>query len=437
MTEPVLEKDKQPLPSDNGEGEVIERAPQATMPAEVALDRLRKGQSLENVCVERLNFQGEFPLPFTLRNCNLVKPKFDGATFKGDVAFINCTIERPAISRAVVFEKNFSLVSSTLVSTQLTRLTVKGAFDAGNIRTTGKFDLLNSQFEGTVRFWEADFGGWVDVKNCTFAGEADFRSFHAHHGFGVYKCVFKAPILFRGASVALKCDLTGSRFESVLDFSKAKLHDYVYLENIEQGPAQRFAFLNTVGERVLITPEQLAGRIANEEARDFDKAMHEYAFLKRSYGALHRYEQEDWAFYRFKVNQRRCCDRSWARPWTKLLQLLNWLFLDVGCHYCTNPFRAVTTAVVLMLGFAAVYAVGIEQLNADPVKVPFRGEELTSPGNRTVIGLLTSVSVFTSGVAGIHDTANSWMNVPLIVESLLGTLLWGLFIVAFSRKVIR
>jgi hypothetical protein len=29
------------------------------------------------------------------------------------------------------------------------------------------------------------------------------------------------------------------------------------------------------------------------------------------------------------------------------------------------------------------------------------------------------------------------MNVFLIVESLLGTLLWGLFIVAFSRKVIR
>jgi hypothetical protein len=29
------------------------------------------------------------------------------------------------------------------------------------------------------------------------------------------------------------------------------------------------------------------------------------------------------------------------------------------------------------------------------------------------------------------------MNVPLIVEALLGTILWGLFIVAFSRKVIR
>ena len=38
---------------------------------------------------------------------------------------------------------------------------------------------------------------------------------------------------------------------------------------------------------------------------------------------------------------------------------------------------------------------------------------------------------------GIREMAQGWMNVPLMIESLLGTLLWGLFIVAFSRKVIR
>jgi hypothetical protein len=62
---------------------------------------------------------------------------------------------------------------------------------------------------------------------------------------------------------------------------------------------------------------------------------------------------------------------------------------------------------------------------------------VTSPANRVMVGLLTSVSVFTSGIGGIREMARGWMNVPLLVESLLGTLLWGLFIVAFSRKVIR
>jgi len=435
MAEIELEKDRQTQLSQDGE--IIEQAPQGMMAPEVALDRLRKGQSLDNVRIERLCFQGEFPLPFTLRNCHLVKPKFDGASFKDDVGFLHCTLERPVFSHAVVFEKSFSLVGSTLVAAVLTKMTVKGTFDAGHVRTKNKFDLLNSQFEGPVRFWEADFGGWVDVKNCTFAAEVDFRSFHAHHGFGVYKCQFKAPVLFRGASVALKCDLTGSRFENVLDFSKAKLHDYVYLENIEQGPRQQFCFLNTVGERVLVTPQQLAGRMASEQAGDWDKAMHEYAFLKRCCSALHRYEQEHWAFYRFKVNQRRAMPRSWLRPWTKLIQFLDWLFLDVGCGYCTSPRRSVASALLIILGFGLVYAIGIEQLNVEDVKRPFLDDPLTAFSNRTMIGMLTSVSVFTSGLVGIREMAHGWMNVPLIVESLLGTLLWGLFIVAFSRKVIR
>ncbi len=54
-----------------------------------------------------------------------------------------------------------------------------------------------------------------------------------------------------------------------------------------------------------------------------------------------------------------------------------------------------------------------------------------------MIATLTSVSAFTSGFGDIRGAAQGWMNLPLIVESLLGTLLWGLFIVAFSRKVIR
>jgi hypothetical protein len=54
-----------------------------------------------------------------------------------------------------------------------------------------------------------------------------------------------------------------------------------------------------------------------------------------------------------------------------------------------------------------------------------------------LIGLETSVAAFTSGFGDLRDTGRGLMSLPLIAESLLGTLLWGLFIVAFSRKVIR
>ena len=111
--------------------------------------------------------------------------------------------------------------------------------------------------------------------------------------------------------------------------------------------------------------------------------------------------------------------------------------LDKGCGYGTNPLRAVRAALAIIVGFGLIYAAGVEGLNIEPDKLPFPGSPITAPSNRAMIGLLTSVSVFTSGFGGIQAAARGWMNAPLIAESLMGTLLWGLFIVAFSRKVIR
>jgi hypothetical protein len=60
-----------------------------------------------------------------------------------------------------------------------------------------------------------------------------------------------------------------------------------------------------------------------------------------------------------------------------------------------------------------------------------------STGNRLMIGFITSVSVFTSGVGSIREIAQGGINIPLMIESIMGTLLFGLFIVALSCKVIR
>ena len=90
--------------------------------------------------------------------------------------------------------------------------------------------------------------------------------------------------------------------------------------------------------------------------------------------------------------------------------------------------------LVIIVLFGLIYAAGIESLHIE--KTPFDGAS-TTPENRLVLGMFTSVSVFTSGLAGIRDVARGAMNLPLIVEAILGTILWGLFIVAFSRKVIR
>jgi hypothetical protein len=436
MAAPETEMDAEPEAplAAEGQAEAPEEGPprKCMTPAEV-VERLKRGEPVTGVKVVGLVLKGEFRTPVVFREVTLVQPQVSRATFLEPVEFVRCTLDRPRFNLSK-FAKGLNLGGSTLSRAELRRLEVEGPFDASNARVRGKFVLESTRFGAKARFWEAQFQGWVTVRQCEFAGEADLRSLHAEQGFVLHGCTFRSCFLFRGSTVEKKFEADRTRFEGLTDFSKAKLHDFVYLESIEQGENQTFAFTNALAERILVRPEQLHGRVASEKAGDHAQAMQEYGLLKRVFEGLHRYEQEDWAFYRFKVNQRRCKVRSWRRPWTKLACFFDWLLLDHGCGYGTNPVRAVRAALVIVLAFGIVYGLGVHMLHVE--HTPFLGEK-TDLANRAMIGALTSVSAFTSGFGDIRGAAHGWMNLPLIAESLLGTLLWGLFIVAFSRKVIR
>lgn len=399
-----------------------------------ALERLRRGETLENVRLDRLHLRGEFEQPITLRNCTVVRLMVEKATFRGPVTMAGCTLHKPRFQRNSTFAQGLNLAGSQIDRCEMRQTTFQGVCRLDGARVQGQFRVAQCTFEGELRFWETHFEGWVDLRECTFRARADWRSFHADEGFTLKKCVFQGEVLLRGATVSKKLDLGDSRFEGMLDLSKAKLHDFVYAEQIEQGPAQRFALQYAVAERILVRPDQVAGRLASEENRNWRQAMEEYSLLKQSYNKLHRFEEEDWAFYRFKVNQRRGVGRSWSRPWTKLGQFGDWLFLDLGCAYGTNPYRTLVSAFALILLFGIVFMFQVENIYAE--RLPFAGAK-TDPGNRVLVGFMTSVSVFTTGLGGIREMARGWVNALLIVESLIGTVLWGLFIVAFSRKVIR
>ncbi|MGP0062496.1 MAG: hypothetical protein ACLQGP_02685 [Isosphaeraceae bacterium] len=410
-------------------------SPMRTLSAAEALEKLRRGETIQNVRIDRLVLKGEFPRPVRLIHVVLVRPTLERARFLDEVELGSCTIERLRTAGRSTFAKGWDLRGSTLVHPLIRSVTVAGPWRCDNIKAKGRMLVFDSSFEGPVRFWEARLGGWVEFRGVHFAEAADFRSLHAEEGFLLGKCRFDKDFLFRGSTVNKKWEADSTRFDGLLDLSKAKLHDFVYLESIHQGPEQRFAFHNTVAERLLLRTDQLEGRLASERAGHYAEAMAEYGLLKRVFEGLHRYDQEDWAFYRFKVNQRRCRAHSWRRPWSELARFFDWLLLDRGCGYGTSPLRAVVAALVMILVFAMVYMIGVNSMHVD--HAPFDGPADSIP-NRIMIGLTTSVAAFTSGFGDLRDVARGGlMNVFLIVESLLGTLLWGLFIVAFSRKVIR
>jgi hypothetical protein len=405
------------------------------LPAVEALERLRRGEVIHDVRISRLRLRGVFELPIRMERVELIQPNFGEADFHEDVILEACKLNRPTLGHGCRFRKTFSLKGSTIIKGQLRNLTVDGPWRCDNVRTWGRFMVIKSTFGDKVRFWDARLNGWAEFQNCAFAGEADFRSLHAEEGFKLIDCKFSGDALFRGATFCKRWDAGASRFDGLLDLSRSKLHDFAYLEAITGGDGHRVAFHNALAERILVRTEQIEGRLESERLGKYEEAMHEYGLLKRIFEGLHRYESEDWAFYRFKVNQRRSQPRSWSRPWSKFSQMMDWLFLDLGCGYGTNPFRAVRMSGLLMLAFGLIYMADVTALPVD--KRPFMALEETHPLNRVMIGLLTSVSVFTSGFGSLRDAAQGWMNLPMIVESLLGTLIWGLFIVAFSRKVIR
>jgi hypothetical protein len=427
---PLDEDELSPTPEDGSADDGLSRK---SMTSDEVLKRVKKGETIAGVKVVGLLLKGVFSQPVRFKDVTLVQPQINNATFAESVVFEHSTIDRLKLN-ASTFAKGLCFDGSTLVRVEIRRTSLHGPLSCNNARFRGKFLIDGSRFEGKVRFWEAKFQGWVTIKACEFVGEADLRSLHAEQGFSLTGCRFRSNFLFRGATVQKKFEADKTRFEGQTDFSKVKFHDFAYLEGIEQGENQTFSFTNALAERILVRPEQLEGHIASEKSGDHLQAMQEYGLLKRVFEGLHRYEHEDWAFYRFKVNQRRCKQRSWKKPWTKLAGFLDWLFLDQGCGYGTNPLRAVRAALVIVLGFGAIYAWGVDLLHVETL--PFDGPQ-DSALNRVMIGALTSVSAFTSGFGDIRGAAHGWMNLPLIAESLLGTLLWGLFIVAFSRKVIR
>ena len=399
-----------------------------------ALERLRTEGKLVKVCVTGLNLQGEFPKGLKFDHVRLVRLVVHRAVFKEFVDFHACRFVRPQF-RESTFEKGVKFNGSTFRAAAFNRMTFHMNVKFDNSTFEGSSQFVDTTFHA-ARFWEAHVTGWFNFQRCCFHDTADLRSIHAEQGLVFTACHFEGDALFRGLSAAKKVDLTTSRCDALVDFSKAKLNDFVYLEQIEPGPNLQFAFANAIAERLLVSSKLLTGRMKSETDKQHDVAASEFGLLKRNFESLHRYDDEDWAFYRFKINQRKGRPTSWSRPWTKLLRLCDKVLLDWGCGYGTNPLRAVFSALVIIGLFGLLYAA--EAKHFDITAPPFHWLPAEHWVNRLSLGFMTSVSVFTAGFSGDHlRSAHGWVLFPLACEALLGTLLWGLFIVAFSRRVIR
>ncbi len=376
----------------------------------------------------------------------LTRANLKGGVFEKAVIFRNCVIENLDIQRAT-FRKGITFEACEFRSpvTTFKGFTCEGDFRIRDCTVSGKLLIANARIAGTLDAWDATFTGWVDFRNVNFGGVADFRSIDSDEGFVFTSCTFEKSALFRGASIAKKfafvrdCKLAGC-----LDLQKARLHGYCYFDELIFGDEATISVWNCTPNALLIKARQIEGRLQPLKDGDHAKAAEEYGVLKNNYQRLNWLDDEDWAYYHFKREQRLARHGQRGR----LSRFFEYMIFDLACAYGTSPLRVLGTAAIIITFFALVYTgllLGIPGDAADmqtairdghpglPVYEIFGA----TPVDKVLSAFIHATSAFVSGFDGVDKNVEGWPSILLTIEGLLGMLVLGLFIVAFSRKVVR
>ena len=121
------------------------------------------------------------------------------------------------------------------------------------------------------------------------------------------------------------------------------------------------------------------------------------------------------------------------------------LFFEFGCKYGTSPLRVLWFSLIFILFFAAVYVVPASHSYGTDISTLETGTPYLKSYIITGIkvvdvplsAFLASAGAFVSGFDAVDKNVEGWIAVLLIIEAVTGMLFLGLFIVSFSRKVIR
>ena len=98
------------VPEAEGEDTSV---PKGELTVEQVFALIAEGKTVENARIRKLKFRGNYDKPIAFRNCTLVQPEFNGATFAAEVKFVGCTIDRPHFNKQVTFESNLAFSGST------------------------------------------------------------------------------------------------------------------------------------------------------------------------------------------------------------------------------------------------------------------------------------------------------------------------------------
>jgi len=150
------------------------------------------------------------------------------------------------------------------------------------------------------------FERFANFENAHFAEEITFENAH-----------FKEGATFKGIFCTQEMDFTKAVFDKYVNFDLANINRRLNLTDaaIDQG----ISFYHAVIDVVVAERDQIEGRLIYEgtiQGQEFKKhymrVKEEYLILKESFHQRGKFDEEDWAYHCYRVNDRKSLtDKAW------------------------------------------------------------------------------------------------------------------------------
>lgn len=417
-----------------------------------AKQKLEAGEAIEKVFIERLVLaKKNISYPIKLIECEIDHLDLNSSTIEGEVTIRRCEIGM-MVASDTVFNNKLDLQNTHLKRGRFPRAQMKGEFNGKDSRLSyvsfheSKFEgkvafrnavlreptFSNTTFQSGALFTESQFQGKANFQESKWLEGANFKRIKALEDLDFQRAHFSKDVLMNGSVIKQSLDFGGATLEGFTDFRDMTLGHSLYLGGVNLGEKQGFRFLNAMAASFILNRDIVEGHVYPEAEGKYRAASREYAFLRSTFQSLNRFDDEDWAYYQFKKLERKGKPFSY-NPIALINRLSSYFFLDIGCGYGTKPFRTLAVCGVMILVFALSYFIYFGS-QPSPNNYGFESKLI----NQAIYAMDISLIAF-SGGHGDLASMNIRGSIRLLnmVEYLLGVLFMGLFIVTFSRKVIR
>ncbi len=328
-----------------------------------------------------------------------------------------------------------------------------GIVDFSQIHFLQTVYFSQSEFLEKISFQETIFQQQADFQKIRTWDKVDFTQVTFHQDAIFTQALFKEDIYFHQAKFLKKalfeaCAFLGkgffieNEFHNLFSLKKSECKDEF---SLERSRFHQISLEDIHVQNLLIRKEQIEDHLLSVEERNFEIAKQEFGFLKNMFEGQNLYDEMDWAYYFFKKYERKSKQKAvpWYKPWAKIPHWLDFLIYDLGCGYCTKPFRLVFSGFFVVLVFALFFQYGDFFLEQHKPQIIFSGEEFAetltlfspSPFEHYLYFSFCNFIALSGGDS--HASYKGWLKYGVAFEGLLGLFFVTLFVTTFTRKVLR